>query len=65
MSNVRHSSLYTWDVYKPKEADTLGFEFIPQLWGGAQDKIDAFTSVVKAGYANYVLGFNECVIPII
>ncbi|OBZ76429.1 Alkali-sensitive linkage protein 1 [Grifola frondosa] len=31
------------------------------LWGGTQDKIDAFQSAVVAGYGSTILGFNESV----
>jgi hypothetical protein len=31
------------------------------LWGGDQERINAFTSLVKPGYADCVLGMNECV----
>lgn len=53
-------SLYTWGVGKPSQADALGYDFWPMLWGGSQDKIDAFESAMKQdGLGTIVLGFNE------
>ncbi|EIN10357.1 hypothetical protein PUNSTDRAFT_84335 [Punctularia strigosozonata HHB-11173 SS5] len=49
--------LYTWSPDCPAQASKLGFECIPMLWGDNQ--VGQFQSVVKAGYAKYVLGMNE------
>ncbi|KAI0370280.1 hypothetical protein BV20DRAFT_1075526 [Pilatotrama ljubarskyi] len=51
--------LYDWGVDKPSDADKLGFDFWPMLWGGSQDKIDAFEKAMKPGLGTIVLGFNE------
>ena len=50
-----YSSIYNWSPDIPQ--DTYGLEFIPMLWG--QNQIAHFKDVVKGGYANFVLGFNE------
>jgi hypothetical protein len=55
--NGQVSAIYTWSPWKPTVVDSLGLEFIPMLWGEKQ--ISDFTSLVKAGYAKTVLGFNE------
>ncbi|KAI9001195.1 glycosyl hydrolase catalytic core-domain-containing protein [Trametes punicea] len=51
--------LYDWGVDKPTDADKLGYQFWPMLWGGDQDKIDAFEAAIKPGYGTIILGFNE------
>ncbi|PIL36768.1 hypothetical protein GSI_00458 [Ganoderma sinense ZZ0214-1] len=52
--------LYTWSVDKPSQADALGYDFWPMLWGSSQDRIDAFESAMKQdGLGTIVLGFNE------
>ncbi|TFK93856.1 glycoside hydrolase family 128 protein [Polyporus arcularius HHB13444] len=52
--------LYDWGVDKPDGADDLGYEFWPMLWGGSQDKIDAFEKAMsKDKFGTIVLGFNE------
>ena len=55
------TSLYDWGVDKPTNADKLGFQYWPMLWGGSQDKIDAFEAAIKPGLGTILLGFNECV----
>ena len=53
-------SIYDWGVDKPEGSDSLGLDFWPMLWGGSQDKIDAFESAMKQdGLGTIVLGFNE------
>eukprot|EP00753_Platysulcus_tardus_P017719 PLAT6468.1.p1 GENE.PLAT6468.1~~PLAT6468.1.p1 ORF type:complete len:401 (+),score=-6.10 PLAT6468.1:124-1203(+) len=49
--------LYTWSPDIPDNARELGFEVVPMLWGDNQ--VQEFQEKVVAGYANYVLGFNE------
>ncbi|KAI0663045.1 glycosyl hydrolase catalytic core-domain-containing protein [Cubamyces menziesii] len=51
--------LYDWGVDKPTNADKLGFQYWPMLWGGSQDKIDAFEAAIKPGLGTILLGFNE------
>jgi len=53
------SRTYTWGVSKPTLSDQLGLKFAPMLWGGDGGRIAAFQSVVKPGYGNAILGFNE------
>lgn len=49
--------IYTWSPFIPSSAKSLGFEVVPMLWGDKQ--IWDFQQLVKQGYANTVLGFNE------
>ncbi|KAI0921569.1 hypothetical protein AcW2_006498 [Taiwanofungus camphoratus] len=49
--------VYTWSEYKPSNADSLGFEFWPMLWGPSH--VDSFNQLVVAGYGTTILGFNE------
>jgi hypothetical protein len=51
------SWLYTWAPQCPTTANKLGFECVPMLWGERQ--LDDFKRLVKGGYSQYVLGFNE------
>ncbi|KAI0829448.1 glycosyl hydrolase catalytic core-domain-containing protein [Trametes gibbosa] len=51
--------LYDWGVDKPANADKLGYDFWPMLWGSGGDKISAFESAVKPGLGTIILGFNE------
>jgi len=51
------SLLYTWSAYKPSTADSLGFSFMPMLWG--QSQISEFEQMVTPGYGSIILGFNE------
>lgn len=44
----------------PSAAAGLGFTLMPMLWGSNQ--ISTFQQLVVAGYAEYVLGMNECVL---
>lgn len=53
------ASVYTWSEYKPSNADSLGFEFWPMLWGPSH--VDSFNQLVVAGYGTTILGFNEYV----
>ncbi|OSC99168.1 glycoside hydrolase family 128 protein [Trametes coccinea BRFM310] len=52
-------ALYDWGVDKPSDADKLGFMYMPMLWGGSQDKINAFEAAIKPGLGSIILGFNE------
>ncbi len=54
-----YSRLYSWDPYTPDPDNKYNLEYMPMLWGPNQVK--DFESVVKAGYAKYILGFNEYV----
>lgn len=47
--------LYTWSPHCPSNTD--GIACYPMLWGSNQ--IGDFKSLVKKGYSNVVLGFNE------
>ena len=58
-SRIAFFSFYNWGPDIPSNCGELGLTCIPMLWSNAGDKVSAFQSVVKAGYANYVLGFNE------
>ncbi|THG97742.1 hypothetical protein EW026_g4312 [Hermanssonia centrifuga] len=49
--------IYTWSPDTPDPDNQYGLEFMPMLWG--TDQIDEFESVVTAGYAKYILGFDE------
>lgn len=49
--------VYTWSPWCPQGAQDWGFKCVPMLWGYKQ--IADFQRLVKAGYANYVLGMNE------
>jgi hypothetical protein len=51
------SAIYSWSPFKPSDSDALGLQFAPMLWGTNQ--ISDFTNLVKPGYANWALGFNE------
>jgi len=51
------SFIYSWSPWKPSGADALGLQYAPMLWGPNQ--IGDFTNLVKPGYAQYALGFNE------
>jgi len=57
LKNDRTKFVYTWSPDEPEDAQSLGFTFVPQLWGYSQ--IGDFTNKVKAGFANHVLGMNE------
>jgi len=50
-------ALYTWAPWIPDGTAALGIRPCPMLWGPKQ--IGQFTQVVKRGYADCVLGFNE------
>lgn len=50
--------VYSWSPYTPDPNHKYpNLQFMAQLWGFNQ--VDDFESVVKAGYANYILGPNE------
>jgi hypothetical protein len=49
------SAIYNWTPLKP--SNTFGLQYVPMLWGTSQ--LAQFKSVVKPGYANVVLAFNE------
>ena len=49
--------IYSWSPWNPDPNHKAGLEFMPMLWGPKQ--IDDFEKQVKAGYASYLLGFNE------
>ncbi|PSR73624.1 hypothetical protein PHLCEN_2v10543 [Hermanssonia centrifuga] len=49
--------VYSWDPYTPDPDNKYNLEYMPMLWG--PDQVADFESVVKAGYAKYILGFNE------
>ncbi|TBU32119.1 glycosyl hydrolase catalytic core-domain-containing protein [Dichomitus squalens] len=52
--------IYTWGVDKPSQADALGYDFWPMLWGSSEDKIDAFEKAMQTpNLGTIVLGFNE------
>ena len=51
--------IYTWSPRCPNNAKRLHIECVPMLWGRKQQK--EFKRLVKRGYSNTVLGFNECV----
>jgi hypothetical protein len=60
MQNFRGGQVnfvYTWSPDIPGEARNLGFTVMAMLWGWNQ--VDHFRDIVKAGYANIALGFNE------
>jgi hypothetical protein len=50
-------ALYTWAPWIPDITKSLNIRPCPMLWGEKQ--IGQFTSTVKEGYADCVLGFNE------
>ncbi|TDL16218.1 hypothetical protein BD410DRAFT_755621 [Rickenella mellea] len=50
--------IYTWGPQGP--SNRLGLTFMPMLWSDASDKVAAFQNLVKPGYANVAMGFNEC-----
>jgi len=52
-------SIYTWGPTIPSDAKRLGLIPCPMLWG--YDQTSQFKELVVAGYANVVLGMNECV----
>ena len=42
------------------QADSLGFDFWPMLWGGDSDRINAFEKAMQQpNLGTIVLGFNE------
>jgi hypothetical protein len=49
--------LYTWNPRLPSQAKKLGFKAVPMLWGANQ--VADFERLVKPGYADTILGFNE------
>lgn len=49
--------IYSWSPYNPDPNDKYGLEFMPMLWGEKQ--VGDFDKLVTAGYAKYLLGFNE------
>ncbi|GJE84661.1 glycoside hydrolase family 128 protein [Phanerochaete sordida] len=50
--------VYSWSPYTPDPNHQYpNLQFMAQLWG--DDQVTDFESVVKAGYANYILGMNE------
>ncbi|KAI0692653.1 glycosyl hydrolase catalytic core-domain-containing protein [Cytidiella melzeri] len=49
--------IYSWGPSNPDPSHKYALEYMPMLWGTKQ--IEQFDQTVKAGYANYVLGFNE------
>ncbi|KAG6855033.1 hypothetical protein C0991_005962 [Blastosporella zonata] len=51
------ASVYTWSPWVPTNAKSLGIQPVPMLWGSKQTS--DFSKLVKAGYANAVLGMNE------
>lgn len=52
--------IYSWSPYTPDPNNKYpNMKFMAQLWGS--DQISDFESVVKAGYADFILGFNEYV----
>ena len=52
--------IYSWSPYTPDPNNQYpNMKFMAQLWGS--DQVSDFESVVKAGYANFILGFNEYV----
>jgi len=53
----RSSVIYTWSPWIPQGAKKLGFRPAVMLWGAKQ--IGDFTKLVKPGYANIALGYNE------
>lgn len=53
----RVSQLYTWGPSLPSHCKSYGFNCIPMLWGDKQ--IGQFKSLVKGGYADTVMSFNE------
>lgn len=50
-------AIMTWSPWMPAVAKSLGFRRCPMLWGPKQ--ISQFQSLVKPGYADCVMGFNE------
>ncbi|KLO12832.1 glycoside hydrolase [Schizopora paradoxa] len=56
-SNTKYT--YNWDVTWVDGAQQLGLEYLPMLWNSSQANVQKFQNTVKAGYAKYVLGFNE------
>ena len=51
------SYIYSWSPWVPKNAKKLGFRPAPMLWGDKH--INDFQKLVKAGYADIAVGFNE------
>ena len=52
--------MYSWSPYTPDPNNKYpNIKFMAQLWGW--DQVSDFESVVKAGYADYILGPNEYV----
>jgi hypothetical protein len=56
-------SIYTWSPFYPGDAKALGLRPFPMLWGEKQT--GDFARLVKPGYAEVALGFNECVTLVI
>ncbi|KAH8113377.1 glycosyl hydrolase catalytic core-domain-containing protein [Phellopilus nigrolimitatus] len=56
-NNVQY--IYTWSESCPDQSWQLNLECMPMLWSNAGDKVAAFQSKVKAGYAKFAMGFNE------
>ena len=51
---------YSWSPDTPDPSHKFpNVEFMPQLWGPNQ--VADFEKVVVKGYANIILGMNECV----
>ncbi|KAF9452042.1 glycoside hydrolase family 128 protein [Macrolepiota fuliginosa MF-IS2] len=51
------SKYYTWSPWCVDDANAVGMKCCPMLWGPKQ--IGDFTKLVKPGYANCAMGFNE------
>jgi hypothetical protein len=49
--------IYTWSPHLPTKTKSLGFKGVPMLWGAKQ--VDDFERLVKKGYADTILAFNE------
>lgn len=50
--------IYTWGPQGP--SNRQGLTFMPMLWSDAGNKVAEFQKLVKPGYANVAMGFNEC-----
>jgi hypothetical protein len=59
-------SVYTWDSSYPKKTKELGLRPLIMLWGGGDDKIQAFRAAVNNpdNAGSILLGFNECAFQI-
>lgn len=53
----KSSAIYTWSPWYPGDARSLGLRPFPMLWGEKQ--VGDFSRLVKPGYADVALGFNE------